>query len=113
MGNLYRFVEPLILYLLKTKGAAHGYDLVDALNKHALTDSVIEPGALYRNLRRLEENENVCSYWDTTGTGPARRFYTLTPKGEEHLVEWITVMRQLSVSMKNFTDEAEKIIRPE
>ena len=73
------------------------------------TDSVIEPGALYRNLRRLEENENVTSYWDTTGAGAARRFYTLTPKGEEHLREWAAVLKQLSVSMKNFTEEVEKV----
>jgi len=108
MGNLYRFVEPLILYYIKIKGSIHGYDLIEALNEHALTDSVIEPGALYRNLRRLEENGCVESNWDTTGAGPARRFYKLTLKGEEHLKEWVAVLSNLANSMRNFVEEAKK-----
>lgn len=111
MGNLYRFVEPLILYQLKLKGSTHGYDLIDALNKHALTDSVIEPGALYRNLRRLEENGYVKSFWDIRGIGPAKRLYNLTPKGEEHLKEWIIVLDRLSESMKKFVSEAQKLVQ--
>ena len=109
MGNLYRFVEPLILYLLKTKGSIHGYELIDALNHHALTDSVIEPGALYRNLRRLEVNGHVESAWDTTGSGPAKRLYVLTPKGEEHFREWVDVLSRLADSMHSFVEEAKPL----
>lgn len=108
MGNLYRFVEPLILHLLVKKGSVYGYDLIGDLNEHALTDSVIEPGALYRNLRRLEENGLVESVWDTSGAGPARRFYRLTSKGEGHLEEWIAVLSNMAVSMKSFAEEAGK-----
>ena len=77
MGNLYRFVEPLVLYLLKLKGKSYGYELKDALNEHSLTDSLIESGALYRTLRRLEANNCVVSTWDNSGTGPKKRFYEL------------------------------------
>lgn len=111
MGNLYRFVEPLILYLLKTKGSIHGYELIGALNHHALTDSVIEPGALYRNLRRLEVNGHVESVWDTTGSGPAKRLYVLTPKGEELFREWVDVLSRLADSMYNFVEEAKPLCR--
>jgi PadR family transcriptional regulator, regulatory protein PadR len=111
LGNLYRFVEPLILYQLKLKGVGYGYDLLESLNQHSLTDSLIEAGALYRNLRRLEENNCVKSEWDTTGGGPARRFYRLTPRGEEHLKEWVTVMSQLVDSMGKFVEEASKNIK--
>ncbi len=102
MGNLYRFVEPVTLYLLKTKGRTHGYDLARALNDNALTDSRIEPGALYRTLRRLEENGFVVSNWDVSGGGPARRLYDLTPDGEEHLREWLVVLERLSLSLARF-----------
>jgi PadR family transcriptional regulator, regulatory protein PadR len=110
LGNLYRFVEPLILYHIKLKGVSYGYDLLESINEHSLTDSVIEAGALYRNLRRLEQNGCVVSEWDTTGAGPAKRFYRLTPRGEEHYTEWVTVLSHLSVSMKNFVEEALKLI---
>lgn len=102
MGNLYRFVEPVTLYLLKTKGRTHGYDLARALNDNALTDSRIEPGALYRTLRRLEENGFVVSAWDVKGGGPARRLYDLTSDGEEHLREWMVVLERLSLSLARF-----------
>jgi len=102
MGNLYRFVEPVTLYLLKTRGKTHGYDLVGALNDNALTDSRIEPGALYRTLRRLEEYGFVVSAWDVSGSGAARRLYELTEEGEEHLREWLVVLERLSGSLSRF-----------
>jgi PadR family transcriptional regulator PadR len=102
MGNLYRFVEPVTLFLLKTKGKSHGYDLVGALNEYALSDSIVEPGALYRTLRRLEENGYVVSVWDVSGGGPARRIYELTPAGDVHLQEWGAVLDRLSQSLGRF-----------
>lgn len=109
LGNLYRFVEPVALYLLKVKGRTHGYDLAGAMNDCALTDSVIEPGALYRTLRRLEENGFVVSIWDVSGAGPARRVYELTPKGEEHLREWGAVLSRLSRSLSKFVEDVDAI----
>ena len=102
MGNLYRFVEPIVLLLLKKKGHSYGYDLAADLEKHALTDAEIERGALYRTLRRLEMNGNVKSEWETDGAGPARRVYRLTKKGERHLEEWAAVLEHLSQSMTRF-----------
>lgn len=87
MGNLYRFIEPVLLFLLKKRGTAHGYELTRELGDHALTDNVVERGAVYRTLRTLEENEHVSSEWDPGEAGPARRNYRLTPKGEAHLEE--------------------------
>lgn len=105
MGNLYRFVEPVVLLLLKKKGKSYGYDLSGALQEHALTDAEIERGALYRTLRQLEENGNVRSDWETDKAGPARRVYRLTAKGERHLEEWATVLEHVSKSMARFVKD--------
>jgi len=102
MGNLYRFVEPLVLLLLKKKGHAYGYDLCTELQEHALTDTAIEKAALYRTLRQLETNGNVKSEWETNKAGPARRVYKLTKPGERHLEEWAAVLEHLSQSMARF-----------
>lgn len=109
MGKLYRFVEPILLYLLKQRGQAYGYELVGELNEHALTDSVIERGAVYRTLRTLEDNGNVVSDWDVSGSGPARRTYRLTPDGEFHLEEWAEVLGNLSRSMAHFVGDVERL----
>jgi PadR family transcriptional regulator, regulatory protein PadR len=102
MGNLYRFVEPVVLLLLKKKGKSYGYDLSINLQTYALTDAEIERAALYRVLRQLEVNGNVTSEWDVKEGGPARRVYKLTAKGKAHLDEWATVLDHVSASMSRF-----------
>jgi DNA-binding PadR family transcriptional regulator len=110
MGNLYRFVEPVLSFLLKKKGRSYGYELAAELQKHALTDASIEAAALYKTLRQLEENDSVTSEWDVSGHGPAKRVYRLTPHGEVHLAEWITVLENLARSMTRFVGRAGKEI---
>jgi len=106
MGNLYRFVEPVVLLLLKKKGRSYGYDLASDLHIHALTDAEIEKAALYRTLRQLETNGKVSSEWETDGSGPARRVYRLTEAGERHLEEWACVLEHVSKSMARFVKHA-------
>ena len=106
MGHLYRFVEPVILLLLRQKGEAHGYELATELPRFALTDAEVEAAALYRTLRTLEENGNVTSRWDTGNSGPARRVYRLTEEGEDHLREWVAVLTHMSHSMGRFLNAA-------
>lgn len=107
MVKLYRFAEPVLLLLLRQKGQAYGYELVQELNEHALTGATIERGAVYRTLRTLELNGNVVSEWDVSGSGPARRIYRLTPRGEEHLQEWAEVLGRMADSMQGFAREAQ------
>lgn len=111
MGNLYRFVEPVVLLLLKRKGRSYGYDLAGLLPRYALTDAEIERAALYRTLRQLERNGNVASEWETDQGGPARRVYRLTARGEEHLREWAEVLAHVSKSMARFV-RAARAARP-
>jgi PadR family transcriptional regulator PadR len=106
MGHLSRFVEPIVLLLLKKKGHSYGYDLAGELQEHALTDAKIERAALYRTLRQLERNGNVVSEWDVETGGPARRVYKLTARGEKHLDEWATVLEHVSMSMTSFVKTA-------
>jgi PadR family transcriptional regulator PadR len=113
MGNVYRFVEPVVLLLLKKKGRSYGYDLSSDLQDFALTDAEIERAALYRTLRQLEGNGNVRSEWETDKAGPARRVYKLTAKGERHLAEWATVLDNLSKSMARFVRDARATLREE
>jgi PadR family transcriptional regulator, regulatory protein PadR len=109
MGNLYRFVEPVLLFLLKRKSRCYGYELVGDLHEYALTDSEIEIAAVYRTLRQLEKNGCVNSEWDIEGSGPARRLYVLTPHGEQHFQEWITVLEHVCKSMERFVREAQMV----
>jgi PadR family transcriptional regulator, regulatory protein PadR len=102
MGHLYRFVEPVLLLVLKEKERTYGYEILGSLAEYAFTDGEIEKAVLYRTLRRLEENGYIVSDWDTDEPGPARRVYTLTRDGEKHLEEWSQVLSKVAASMNRF-----------
>ena len=106
IANIYRFIEPVVLFLLKSTGGSYGYELLSMFDEHALTDASIEGAGLYRTLQRLEENGHVISEWDIVGNGPARHKYRLTPQGEEHLDEWVVALDQLGHSMEAFVAKA-------
>lgn len=104
MGNLYRYIEPVVLLVLKEEKKSYGYDLAEKLTNFALTDARIERGSLYRTLRVLEENGHVRSTWDVEGSGPARRVYALTKKGHRHLQEWAQLLGRMGQAMVAFSD---------
>lgn len=85
-------VEPCLLVLLRD-GARHGYDLIAALARFGLDPQLLDTGLVYRSLREMEEFGWVASSWDTTGSGPARRVYVLTPLGREALALWREELR--------------------
>jgi len=107
MGHLYRFIEPVLLLMIRERGQAYGYDLSGDLGDYAFTDAEIERAALYRTLNILEKNHYVKSQWDTNGSGPARKLYSLTREGEHHLQQWAEVLHKVSKSMSHFVRKVE------
>ncbi len=86
------FMEPCLLLLL-TENATYGYDLIPQLKEFGFGDNQ-DPGMVYRYLRRLEKRGMIESKWDTTGTGPARRMYSVTAYGDELLSAWTVTIEQ-------------------
>lgn len=111
MGNVSRFIEPVVLRILKEKTRSHGYEIAELLPQYALTDATIEGAALYRTLRTLEDNGHVASTWES-GEGPARRTYSLTRMGHLHLREWSHLLRDLGEAMIQFALQTAPTGRP-
>jgi len=109
-GRLSRLIEPAVLYLLGKGEAAHGYDLLAEVNAMGLTETQVDPGAIYRALRQLEAEGAVVSAWDTSGGGPARRNYELTELGRARLASWVTVITRRAEAMAAFADDARKLL---
>lgn len=107
MGKLYRFIEPLILQQLKQDKKAYGYELLESLKQHTLTDAAIDKAALYRTLRQLEGEGFVRSEWEKGSAGPAKRVYRITRSGDHHLQQWAAVMKQLGESMLAFVESVD------
>ncbi len=107
MGNVSRFIEPVVLRILKEKKQSYGYEIAECLAQYALTDATIEGAALYRTLRTLEANGYVSSTWEA-GDGPARRNYSLTKSGGEHLRDWTNLLDALGKAMMEFARETRR-----
>jgi PadR family transcriptional regulator PadR len=107
MGNVSRFIEPVVLRILKEKKRSYGYEIAECLPQYALTDATIEGAALYRTLRTLEANGYVSSTWEP-GEGPARRNYSLTRLGHVHLREWTFLLEGLGEAMIEFARETDQ-----
>ena len=97
-----KFMQPCLLLLLKQR-SIHGYDLIQMLPEFGFSER-LDPGSVYRNLRRLEEEGLVTSQWDVGEGGPARRFYYLTAEGEEMLHAWSIHIRQQRRRMDDFLE---------
>ena len=83
---LQGFIQPtLLLLLLESPG--HGYELTSRLSDFGLSDA--DPGGIYRNLQKLESDGFIESSWDTSGSGPARKVYKVTPEGRDFLDTWV------------------------
>lgn len=81
--RMERFIQPCMLLLLHEK-PAHGYGLMESLKEFGFEDGA-DPGLVYRNLRKMEEEGLVESEWETEGAGPAKRLYKVTARGVELL----------------------------
>ncbi|MGI5916603.1 MAG: PadR family transcriptional regulator [Anaerolineae bacterium] len=102
-GGVRGFIQPwLLLMLLQRPG--YGYELMERLAENEETPEA-DPGMLYRTLRNLEGDGLVRSMWDTTGTGPARRLYEVTPEGREYLHAWAVNIRQTRAQLDRFLAE--------
>lgn len=99
-GPLKKFIQPCLLLLLRQK-PAYGYELIENLTGFGLMQTP-DPGAVYRNLRRMEEDGLVQSHWDTSGTGPPRRFYKLTGEGEDVLRAWVLTIKKNKELLEEF-----------
>lgn len=91
-------VKPLMLSIL-AQGEAYGYQIIQRI--HDLSDGRIawSAGTLYPVLHRLETQGLVASAWRTSEAGRDRKYYRLTPKGQQALQaeqrQWMDVHRVL------------------
>ena len=80
-------IDTLILSLLHHRDM-YGYELAKLVREKSNEQFELKEGTLYLSLKRLEKNKWISSYWgDEQGPGGRRKYYKLTPLGEEGFKE--------------------------
>ena len=87
-------LEPLMLSLL-ADGPKYGYEIIKRA-RHISNDQIHWSNSkLYPLLHRLGGRDLVEAFWQPSDSGPARKYYRLTPKGHEALAatkkEWLSM----------------------
>ena len=84
-------LELLVLAMLK-KSDQYGYDISDAISQKIS----ISAGTVYPILRKMKEDGLVTTYLSEESSGPARKYYKLTPLGlkkyDSLSKEWVSFM---------------------
>ena len=84
MDLLKGTLDVLILKTLSGR-PAHGYAVARAILEQSSKALIVEEGALYPALRRLEKRGLLAAEWGKTDTGREAKFYSLTAAGEQQL----------------------------
>ena len=77
----------LDLLILRTlaPGAQHGQGIAHTIQETSGDELLVEHGALYPALQRLEARKWIAAQWGVSGNNRRARFYTLTKAGRKQL----------------------------
>ena len=77
----------LDLLILRTLifGSQHGQGIARAIQQTSEEELLVEHGALYPALQRLEERGWISAKWGVSSNNRKARFYALTAKGRRQL----------------------------
>ncbi len=80
-------LELLVLKTLDSAGHLHGFAILDFIRRATQDRLVIEEGALYPALHRMERRGWLSSEWGVSEKARRAKYYGLTPAGEAALTE--------------------------
>ena len=91
----------LDLLILKTLalGSCHGQGVARVIQRQSEEAFLVDHGSLYVALQRLEDKKWISAKWGVSENNRKARFYSLTAKGREQLVEKIGEWRRLTRAM--------------
>jgi PadR family transcriptional regulator PadR len=80
-------LELLVLKALHAGGEQHGFAVLDFIRRATGDQLVLEEGALYPALHRMERRGWLISEWGVSEKGRRAKYYRLTRAGEKALAE--------------------------
>ena len=99
----------LDLLILRTLifGPRHGQGIARAIQQTSDEELLVEHGALYPALQRLEERGWICAKWGTSTNNRKARFYSLTSAGRKQLAKETTKWNRLTAAIGRVLESEE------
>jgi transcriptional regulator len=93
----------LDLLLLRTLlfGRQHGQRIARAIQQSSGDELLVDHGALYPALQRLEAQGAIAAEWGSSENNRKARFYQLTPKGRKLLAHETNRWRRMAMAIAN------------
>ncbi|WP_033541340.1 PadR family transcriptional regulator [Planococcus sp. CAU13] len=85
------------------KGETYGYEMIEKLELYGFR--MVSEGSIYPVLLRLQKEGFVKSVMKESPSGPKRKYYTLTPAGEQEYLEFKERWDSLSHSVNRLVKE--------
>lgn len=89
----------LLILRAVSLGPQHGYGVLRRIEQLSEGALLVEEGALYPALWRLEKQELVAAEWGTSDNNRKAKFYSLTRKGRARLGEQAEAWERLVSAM--------------
>jgi PadR family transcriptional regulator PadR len=91
----------LDLLILKTLllGPCHGQGVARTIRRQSEEVFFVDHGSLYLALQRLEDKKWISAKWGVSENNRKARYYSLTAKGREQLIEKTSEWKRLSRAM--------------
>src|SRR3954464_184675 len=80
-------------------GPHHGQGIARAIQESSHNELLVEHGALYPALQRLEERGWISAKWGTSSNNRRARFYSLTAGGRKQLVKETAKWKRLATAI--------------
>jgi PadR family transcriptional regulator, regulatory protein PadR len=99
----------LDLLILRTLifGSQHGQGIARAIQQTSDEELLVEHGALYPALQRLEQRGWISAKWGTSTNNRKARFYSLTSAGRKQLVKETSKWKRLAAAIERILDPVE------
>src|SRR2546422_7049588 len=100
----------LDLLILRTLifGPQHGQGIARAIRQTSEEELLVEHGALYPALQRLEERGWISANWGISSNNRKARFYSLTAAGRKQLIKETTKWKRLAAAIGRILDPAQE-----
>ncbi len=90
--------DSLLLCLINNQ-PMYGYRIIKEIEKRSNGYFQFKEGTLYPALHRLEKSGLIQGRWQRLPSGPERRYYYITAKGQKALVERLAIWQDFSAAV--------------